>query len=89
MLTRIRSYRRMMAALLMALAGILARPSPASAQLDPLLFLKRTQPNVLIVVDTSIRMERDADEVYYDPNTYTKTGANWEGNPWLNVTNTN
>lgn len=60
-----------------AVAGSLV-PRAASAQLDPLLFLKRAQPNVLILMDTSDRMQRDADEDYYDPNIYPKTGAAWE-----------
>lgn len=70
---------------------MLAWPVVASAQLDPLLILKRTQPNVVIVMDTANRMQRGADDtnIYYDPNTYTKTGALWEGNPGLNVTSSN
>ena len=32
-------------------------PTPAYAQLDPLLFLKTTQPNVILAVDTSQRMQ--------------------------------
>jgi len=74
---------------LLALAGVITLPEVTSAQLDPLLMLKRTKPNVLIVVDTSNRMMQDADNTYFDPNTYTKTGALWEGNPGLNVTNSN
>jgi hypothetical protein len=53
-------------------------PADAFAQADPLLFLKRTKPNVLLVVDTRMRMQRDADEIYYDPNTYTRLGLGWE-----------
>src|SRR4029079_9032314 len=37
------------------LAGVLAHPSPAAAQLDPLLFLKLAPPNVIVAVDTSNR----------------------------------
>jgi len=88
MLRSTRSNRRLWTALAV-LAAILAGPVTASAQLDPLLMLKRTQPNVIVVVDTAIRMQRDAGDVYYDSNTYTKTGALWEGNPGLNVTNSN
>jgi len=40
------------------LAGVLAHPSPAAAQLDPLLFLKLAPPNVIVAVDTSNRMQR-------------------------------
>ena len=53
------------------LAGVLA-PTPAYAQLDPLLFLKTTQPNVILAVDTANRMQRDADNTYYDPGTWSK-----------------
>src|SRR6266550_5858755 len=41
-------------------ASLLWQASPAYAQLDPTLFLKRTTPNVLLVVDVANRMERDA-----------------------------
>lgn len=44
--------------------------STAQAQLDPLLFAKRVPPNVVVVVDTSLRMQEDADGYYYDPNFY-------------------
>src|SRR5687767_13000884 len=50
----------------------------ASAQLDPLLFIKRSAPNVLLAVETTDRMQRDANGDYYDANIYTKTGALWE-----------
>jgi biotin carboxyl carrier protein len=59
------------------IAGLMA-PAPAYAQLDPLLFLKSTQPNVILAVDTSNRMQFDADRTYYDPGTYAETGAAWE-----------
>jgi hypothetical protein len=70
-------------------AGLLWQASPVHAQLDPTLFLKRTTPNVLLVVDTGNRMERDAPidpanaqttSNYYDPFTYTYNalGATWE-----------
>ncbi len=49
----------------------LAAASPASAQLDPLLFLKTAiDAHVLLVVDTSARMQYDADGNYYDPADY-------------------
>jgi hypothetical protein len=44
--------------------------SPAFAQLDPLLFLKTTDVHVLLAVDTSARMQYDADGNYYDPFDY-------------------
>ncbi|HVL70103.1 MAG TPA: hypothetical protein VM364_22780 [Vicinamibacterales bacterium] len=42
----------------------------ASAQLDPLLFIKRVPPTVIIVVDTSVRMLEDGNGNFYDPNDY-------------------
>ena len=59
-------------------ATLIAVPTTASAQLDPLLFLKTTQPNVILAVDTANRMQRDADGVYYDPGTYAVTGSLFE-----------
>src|SRR2546426_8207132 len=76
-----RSMRRGAAA---AALGILLCSAPASAQLDPLLFLKTTAPNVILVVDTGNRMQRDAPtdpsttssslstSNYYDPAIYNK-----------------
>src|SRR5437762_2421914 len=49
--------RRLPVAAIVAVAST----APAYAQLDPLLFLKSSaQPNVLLLVDTSNRMQRDA-----------------------------
>ena len=62
-------FRRSAAGAFMALL-LLAAAYPAFAQLDPLLFLKRTQPNVVFVVDTAERMQHDADGTYYDPAEY-------------------
>ena len=66
----------------------------SSMLLDPLLFLKRTQtpgatpapsqPNVLLMVDTANRMQRDQDNNYRDNNVYSRTGAAYELS--LNVT---
>ncbi len=42
----------------------------ASAQLDPLLFVKRVPPTVVIAFDSSFAMLEDGDGNYYDPNTY-------------------
>ncbi len=67
-----------------AAALLVLRAVPASAQLDPLLFLKTTQHNVLLVVDTSHRMQLDADGEYYDPAQYPATGAIFE--PVLGIT---
>jgi Neisseria PilC beta-propeller domain len=68
--------------------GALALPVNAFAQLDPLLFLKTTQPNVLLLVDTADRMQYDADLTYYDPGTYIKTGALYEGPLGITGSNT-
>ena len=45
----------------------------ASAQLDPLLFLKRVPPTVIIVMDTSAQMLEDGSGNYYDPNTWSSS----------------
>jgi hypothetical protein len=75
---------RAAAGALLALVAI-AWPQPAEAQLDPLLFLKRSVPsittpsyraNVLVAVDTAPRMMYDADGHYYDPTEYAR------GNVW-------
>ncbi len=60
--------------------GLFGAAKDAAAQLDPLLFIKRTKPNVLIAVETANRMQRDAVDPndYIDANVYTKTGALWE-----------
>jgi PilY1 beta-propeller domain len=58
-------------------AGVLC-PWPAYAQLDPLVFLKNTQPNIILAVDTANRMQRDADNTYYDPGTYAETNDDYE-----------
>ena len=42
----------------------------AFAQLDPLLFIKRVPPTVIVVVDTSMRMLEDGSGIFYDPNFY-------------------
>jgi hypothetical protein len=55
---------------MVALGLTLSWTATASAQLDPLLFVKRVPPTVIIVVDTSMRMLEDGSGNYYDPNTY-------------------
>jgi len=40
------------------------------AQLDPLLFMKRVPPTVIVVMDTSLRMLEDGNGNFYDPNFY-------------------
>jgi hypothetical protein len=57
---------------------VLSSTAPAFAQLDPLLFLKNQQPNIIIAVDVANRMQRDADSIFYDPGRYNVTGAGWE-----------
>ena len=69
---------RLAAAAALAAAALLAGTADALAQLDPLLFLQRNKPNVIIAVDVANRMQRDADGTYYDPFTYPRTGAAWE-----------
>jgi hypothetical protein len=41
-------------------AGVWLTTAPAYAQLDPLAYLKRSQPNVIIMVDSGVDMQRDA-----------------------------
>jgi hypothetical protein len=77
--------RRVVVVLIWAL---LVSERRAYAQLDPLLYLKTQTPNITLVVDTTSRMQRDADEAYYDPNQYTKTGAAWEPTIGVNATTT-
>jgi hypothetical protein len=50
----------------------LGASSTASAQVDPLLFLKNQSPNIVVAIDTGNRMQRDADLTYYDPSLYAK-----------------
>jgi hypothetical protein len=52
--------------------------SPASAQLDPLLFLKDVKPYVLVGLDLSSAMQRDMDGRYYDPLPYAVKGQPYE-----------
>ena len=68
------SHRRL--TVLACMLAAMALPSPAAAQLDPLLFLKLAAPNVIVAVDTAHRMQRNAptdpanpqtSSSYYDP----------------------
>ena len=78
-------YGRVVAGALM-LAAILARPEAVSAQLDPLLMIKKgtpatpVKPNVIFAIDTSPRMQIDADGIYYDPYDYPRVGG--ASAPW-------
>jgi PilY1 beta-propeller domain len=55
---------------LLVAAALALWTTQASAQLDPLLFLKRVAPNVLFVMDLGPGMLSDADGDYYDPYEY-------------------
>ncbi len=61
----------------------------APGQLDPLRTFRARQPppNVLLLVDTSARMQFDPAGDYYDPHTYRRTGAVFE--PALGVSSVN
>ena len=72
------SHARLALAAALAVVALAGAARPAAAQLDPLLFLQRSQPNVIIAVDVSARMQFDADGNYFDPNDYARTGAAWE-----------
>ena len=53
------------------LAGSVLWPAAdAFAQLDPLLFIKRDTPNVVLAVDVRGTMLKDADGTYFDPQLY-------------------
>ena len=65
---------------LFALAALVAVATPALAQVDPLIALKRLPPNVIVVVDTSFRMLDDGNGNVYDVKTYTKTDDNTVAN---------
>ena len=72
-----RQIRSVLTAGSLALA-LLGMPHEAAAQLDPLLFLKKTKPNVIVAIDTSARMRLDADGTYYDPAEYSVQNQPWE-----------
>jgi len=73
-----RTGQRLAAAVAVCAAALLVGPTDAFAQLDPLLFVRPNQPNIIVAVDVANRMQRDADETYYDPFDYTRVGAAWE-----------
>ncbi len=85
-------------AVLLLGAAVLGAPRPAAAQLDPLLFLKATQPNVIVAVDVGNRMQRDAPSdpanprttsTYYDPYIYTRQGTTQEAEIGVSAANAN
>ena len=63
--------RRGRATALLVVLVALSWSTRAFAQLDPLLFIKRVPPTVIIVMDTSMSMLQDGAGFYYDPTTYT------------------
>ena len=75
----------------MVLAAMLVQPSIVSAQLDPLLMIKKgtpanpVKPNVIFAVETSARMQYDADGVYYDPNDSVRGGSSYPWEASINV----
>lgn len=62
--------RRQLASAAVAVIATMWGSTSAFAQLDPLLFLKRVPPTVIIVVDTSLRMLEDGNGNFYDPHFY-------------------
>jgi hypothetical protein len=78
-----------MGRLAVACAVLVGSAGTAFAQLDPLLFMKTSKPNVLLVVDAANRMQRDANNDYYDQFIYLKTGAAWEAPLGVTDANTN
>ena len=65
--------RRQLAAAALTMLAALWWSATAFAQLDPLLFVKRVPPTIILVVDTSLRMLEDGAGRFYDPNTYSAT----------------
>jgi hypothetical protein len=59
--------------MLIALGATLWWSTTASAQLDPLLYVRRVPPTVIVVVDTSLRMMDDGSGNVYDPSFYSTT----------------
>src|SRR5262249_7503649 len=66
----LRARRHSVASAILVALATLWSSSTAFAQLDPLLFLKRVPPTVIIVFDTSVRMLEDGFGNFYDPNFY-------------------
>src|SRR5688500_9417432 len=73
---------------LLAVTGVVR---DAAAQLDPLLYLKKTKPNILVGIETTNRMQRDVYNDYIDGNIYRRLGvvaAPWEAGLGLSDLNT-
>ena len=77
--------RRRGTGVLVCLVASLIWTATASAQLDPLLFVKRVPPTVIIVLDTSAQMLEDGNGNFYDPNTYSSTADAWAMNAFPNI----
>ena len=73
MLSRLRPPRRRASVALLTLVVIVCASATAFAQLDPLLFVKRVPPTVIVVFDTSLRMLDDGAGNVYDPSFYSTT----------------
>ena len=70
MMTNPRTRTRPAIRILAVLTAALGLSTVASAQLDPLQFIRRVPPTVILAVDTSFRMLEDGSGNYYDPMTY-------------------
>jgi hypothetical protein len=66
-----------------------AAPREAAAQLDPLLFLKRTKPNILVMVETTNRMQRDQNDDYLDNYVYPATALSADDQSLLGIDSSN
>ena len=73
LLARMRRTRRAAATVCVAMAAVAWSSATAFAQLDPLLFVKRVPPTVIVVFDTSFRMLDDGTGNIYDPFFYSST----------------
>src|SRR5918993_3834055 len=65
----------------LAVLGLACVTRDAAAQLDPLIYLKKNKPNILVAVETGNRMQRDVYDDYIDANVYRRLGvaaAPWE-----------
>ena len=62
--------RRRLAGVFAALTVMVTGSATLLAQLDPLLFIKRVPPTIIIVMDTSLRMLEDGSGIFYDPSYY-------------------
>jgi hypothetical protein len=74
---------------LAAVIGLVACGQPALAgQLDPLLPLESRRPTVLVALDLSSRMQRDALGAYLDPAVFDRTSAPFEASLAIDSLNT-